>query len=79
MSAMTSVIDTKRGRHQLEPERALSWTEIGTGVWLARREACFAGLVERMWGAGYRVTDRSGHIVGEFATLEGARRQLEVD
>lgn len=74
---MTSAVDTRRGRHQREAERTLTWTEIGSGVWLARREANFAGLVERMWGAGYRVTDSDGQVVGEFASMDSARRQLD--
>lgn len=74
---MTSAIDIRRGRHQREAARTLSWTEIGSGVWLARREADFAGLVERLWGAGYRVTDCDGQVVGEFASMESARRRLE--
>ena len=72
---MTSVIEG-RARSAQEPH-GLSWTEMGVGVWLAKRDADFAGIIEKLWGAGYRVTDRLGRIVCEFATFESARRNLE--
>lgn len=56
---------------------ALEWTEMGQGVWVAKRDGAFAGLIEELWGAGYRVTDRTGAIIGEFATLQSARGRIE--
>lgn len=50
---------------------------MGEGVWVAKRGADFAGLIEELWGAGYRVTDATGAILGEFATLQSARRRIE--
>lgn len=62
-------------RHAAPPCEVL-WTEMGAGVWVAKREADFAGLIEKLWGAGYRVTDQNGRIVGEFASLASAREHL---
>jgi hypothetical protein len=62
-------------REQVPAE--IVWTQMGDGVWVAKRDSDFAGLIEELWGAGYRVTDRFGAIVGEFSTLEGARRRIE--
>lgn len=49
---------------------------MASGVWLARREQDFAGLVEKLWGAGYRVTDCHGQVVGEYASFESACGKL---
>ncbi|MCW4384751.1 hypothetical protein OH146_03075 [Salinibacterium sp. SYSU T00001] len=84
---MTSVIE-KRGvvrtdsartiqRQEAQRSAEIAWTEMGHGVWVAKRGSDFAGLIEELWGAGYRVTDRTGAIVGEFATLQSARRRIE--
>lgn len=84
---MTSIIEkgTIRSTHGVRRAPAaradapteVVWTQMGDGVWVAKRDSDFAGLIEELWGAGYRVTDRFGAIVGEFSTLEGARRRLE--
>ncbi len=54
----------------------LVWTEVGPGLWVAKCGANFAGLIEKLWGAGYRATDGSGHVVGEFASLSSAQRNV---
>lgn len=84
---MTSIIEKrtlrppstglKADRSQVETTPRIEWTEMGQGVWVAKRGGDFAGLIEELWGAGYRVTDRTGAIIGEFATLQSARRQLQ--
>lgn len=76
---MTAVFGAKRATIESTPTpsmHGIKWTEMGDGVWIAKRGGNFAGLVEELWGAGYRVSDRNGEIVGEFATFESARRQL---
>jgi hypothetical protein len=54
----------------------LVWTEVGPGLWVAKCGANFAGLIEKLWGAGYRATDRAGHVIGEFASLSSAQRNV---
>lgn len=74
---MTAVLGTAHDRvAQAHAEHVCELTEIGSGVWLARLGSDFAGLIERMWGAGYRVTDGRGAIIGEFATFESASARL---
>lgn len=58
--------------------RNLAWTEVGPGLWLAKRGADFAGLIEKLWGAGYRVTDCTGRVIGEFASLSSAQSHITV-
>jgi hypothetical protein len=43
---------------------------------VAKCGANFAGLIEKLWGAGYRATDRAGHVIGEFASLSSAQRNV---
>lgn len=76
VSQMSTLIEASRATVPSEPQ-LLSWTEMVTGVWLAKQGTDFAGVIERMWGAGYRVTDRLGRIVGEFSTFDSASRQLQ--
>jgi hypothetical protein len=65
-----SATDTRRSE--------LVWTEVGPGLWVAKRGADFAGLIEKLWGAGYRATDQDGRVVGEFASLSSAKRSVLV-
>lgn len=58
--------------------RDLVWTEVGPGLWVAKCGSDFAGLIEKLWGAGYRATDRAGRVVGEFASLSSAQRHVLV-
>ncbi|WP_403024295.1 hypothetical protein [Salinibacterium sp. GXW1014] len=64
------------GGDRLTEAQSITWKEMGQGVWVAKRGKEFMGLIEELWGAGYRVTDRNGAIVGEFATYESARRRI---
>lgn len=61
-----------------DTSRDLVWTEVGPGLWVAKRGADFAGLIEKLWGAGYRATDHAGHVLGEFASLSSAQRHVLV-
>lgn len=54
----------------------LVWTEVGPGLWVAKCGANFAGLIEKLWGAGYRATDAAGRVLGEFASLSSAQRRV---
>ncbi|WP_146181266.1 hypothetical protein [Homoserinimonas hongtaonis] len=71
----TRAAEADSPRHAAAPSELL-WTEMGAGVWVAKRQSDFAGLIEKLWGAGYRVTDHNGRIVGEFSSLASARDQL---
>lgn len=64
------------GENRSTEAQSIVWNEMGQGVWVAKRGRDFMGLIEELWGAGYRVTDRTGAIVGEFATYESARRRI---
>lgn len=74
----SSSSDTRTGRlHTLSwTEVGLSWTEVGPGLWVAKSGADFAGLIEKLWGAGYRATDSTGAVIGEFATLLSAKSHV---
>jgi hypothetical protein len=67
---------SRRSEVLTSTQRDIAWTEMGQGVWVAKRGSDFAGLIEELWGAGYRVTDRHGAIIGEFATLQSARKHV---
>jgi hypothetical protein len=56
---------------------ALIWFPVQATVWAAqRRGGAIVGIVDKT-SAGYRTTDASGRVLGEFATLEKAREALE--
>lgn len=54
----------------------LVWTEVGPGLWVAKCGSDFAGLIEKLWGAGFRATDRTGQVLGEFTSLSSAQRNV---
>jgi len=80
VSGMTSLAEKSTFRtvdgDRVTEAQGVVWKEMGQGVWVAKRGKDFMGLIEELWGAGYRVTDRNGAIVGEFATYESARRRI---
>ena len=55
----------------------LAWAEVSPGLWVAQMGGNFAGMVERLWGAGFKVSDSVGRIVGEFSSLERAQGMLD--
>ena len=67
-----AVADTNAETRRID----LVWTEVGPGLWVAKYGADFAGLIEKLWGAGYRATDGTGRVVGEFASLSSAQRNI---
>lgn len=56
--------------------QSVAWTEVGPGLWVAKCGADFAGLIEKLWGAGYRATDCTGRVLGEFASLSSAQSHI---
>lgn len=56
---------------------AVSWDIHPTGVWLARRDGRFAGLVQARWGSGFAVSTALGKDLGLHPTLEDAQAALE--
>lgn len=67
-----AVADTETDARRM----SLVWTEVGPGLWVAKCGADFAGLIEKLWGAGYRATDCDGRVLGEFASLSSAQRNI---
>jgi hypothetical protein len=60
-------------------ERAAShlrWQLIFDGVWLARREGRFAGMVQGVVGDSMKLTDAHGNLCGLYASLDDAKSAL---
>ncbi|GAB2458033.1 hypothetical protein HD599_003469 [Conyzicola lurida] len=55
----------------------IAWTVEQAGLWVARRNGDFVGMVEARWGAGFAATTRLAKTLGTFATIEEAERALE--
>lgn len=73
---MTVIANAVPGTQTETSTKDLVWTEVGPGLWVAKHGADFAGLIERLWGAGFRATDGTGRLVGEFASLSSAQRHV---
>ncbi|MCU1543742.1 MAG: hypothetical protein JWM50_1607 [Microbacteriaceae bacterium] len=56
---------------------AVSWTAEQTGLWVARRNDTFVGMIEARWGSGFAATTRLAKSLGTFSTVEEAQRALE--
>jgi hypothetical protein len=56
---------------------AVSWTAEQTGLWVARRNGEFVGMIEARWGEGFAATTRLAKSLGVFTTVEEAQRALE--
>ena len=56
---------------------SVSWTAEQTGLWVARRNGEFVGMIEARWGDGFAATTRLAKSLGLFATVEEAQRALE--
>lgn len=58
-----------------EPE--LAWVAEQSGLWVARRNGDFVGMVEARWGSGFAATTRLAKPLGTFDSVEEAQRALE--
>lgn len=57
--------------------RPLAWQLVFDGVWVARRDGRFAGMVQCSSGDVYKLTDAHGNVVDTFTTLGAARSELQ--
>ena len=53
------------------------WVAEQSGLWVARRDGEFVGLVEARWGSGFASTTRLAKPLGTFETVQEAQRALE--
>ena len=65
----------KPGRTRTEPQ--LTWLAEQSGLWVARRDGDFVGMVEARWGSGFAATTRLAKPLGTFDTVEEAQQALE--
>ena len=73
---MTDIANAVQQSSSETQKSDLVWTEVGPGLWVAKCGSDFAGLIEKLWGAGYRATDYAGRVIGEFASLSSAQRHV---
>jgi hypothetical protein len=59
------------------PAAEITWQAEQAGLWVARRNGDFVGMVEARWGSGFAVTTRLAKSLGTFETVEEAQRVLE--
>ncbi|GAB3604646.1 hypothetical protein GCM10027413_00550 [Conyzicola nivalis] len=57
---------------------AIVWVAEQSGLWVARRDGEFVGIVEARWGSGFASTTRLAKSLGTFGTVEEAQHALEV-
>jgi predicted acetyltransferase len=55
----------------------VTWVAEQAGLWVARRDGEFVGMVEARWGSGFACTTRLAKPLGTFVTVEEAQRALE--
>jgi hypothetical protein len=53
------------------------WVAEQSGLWVARHDGEFVGMVEARWGSGFASTTRLAKPLGTFDTVEDAQRALE--
>jgi len=54
------------------------WVAEQSGLWVARRDGEFVGMVEARWGSGFASTTRLAKPLGTFDSVEAAQHALEV-
>jgi len=57
---------------------AIVWVAEQSGLWVARLDGEFVGMVEARWGSGFASTTRLAKSLGTFGTVEEAQHALEV-
>jgi predicted acetyltransferase len=55
----------------------IAWVAEQAGLWVARRDGEFVGMVEARWGSGFASTTRLAKPLGTFDTVEAAQQALE--
>jgi hypothetical protein len=56
---------------------SVDWRAEQAGLWVARRNGDFVGMVEARWGSGFAATTRLAKSLGTFTTVEEAQLALE--
>lgn len=56
---------------------AVTWVAEQSGLWIARRDGEFVGMVEARWGDGFAATTRLAKSLGTFRTVGEAQGALE--
>ena len=54
----------------------LRWELVFDGVWLARHDGRFAGMVQGSQGDSMKLTDARGNLCGIYASLDDAKVAL---
>ena len=54
----------------------LRWQLVFDGVWLARRDGRFAGMVQGLPGHPAKLTDAYGNVCGLYKTADDAKSAL---
>ena len=74
-----SVPSTTTAPESISPDRAmphLRWELVFDGVWLARHDGRFAGMVQGTQGDAMKLTDARGNLCGLYASLDAAKDAL---
>lgn len=74
-----SVPSTTTAPESTVPDRAmpdLRWELIFDGVWLARHDGRFAGMVQGTQGDAMKLTDARGNLCGLYASFDDAKAAL---
>lgn len=71
-----SITDDRNKRETTSTE-TIDWRAEQSGLWVARRNGNFVGMVEARWGSGFAATTRLAKPLGTFTTVEEAQAALE--
>lgn len=72
---MSTLTNHRRSTTTTTP--TIAWVAEQSGLWVARRDGEFVGMVEARWGNGFAATTRLAKPLGTFSTVEEAQRTLE--
>ncbi|WP_168627701.1 MULTISPECIES: hypothetical protein [unclassified Cryobacterium] len=63
-------------KHSLVPYEHPNWVAVLPSRWVAEYDGEAAGTIDVTTTGRYRATDRRGHVVGTYRSLERAREKL---
>ena len=72
----TSTPDVSASARISLPVDGITFHAVQAGLWVARRDGVFAGMIEQQWGRGFTVTTSMGRALGLFATIDDAQQAL---
>jgi hypothetical protein len=70
-------ITDDRNKRETTVAETIDWRAEQSGLWVARRNGVFVGMVEARWGSGFAATTRLAKPLGTFTTVEEAQAALE--